>query len=151
MTVLILMPQSNLAFRENVMLTVMMTIMKNNLEEVQYKDVKSWMWVLVFYQQEKWLGNEGQVGVKDLKKPFGVSMLPSWKKKRKGRMKPFITIKSTKQMLCDGNLEVAQVKSFSGRTDLYKVLTIEAFIMMLLSKTCLNHKVTDWYLTPLVF
>ena len=60
-------------------------------------------------------------------------------------MKPFITIKSTKQMLCDGNLEVAQVKSFSGRTDLYKVLTIEAFIMMLLSKTCLNHKVFDTF------
>ena len=58
-------------------------------------------------------------------------------------MKPFITIQSTKQMLRDGNLEVALVKSFSGETDLYKILTIDVFIMMLLSKTCLNHKVTD--------
>ena len=40
----------------------------NDLEEIHYEDVKSGMWVLVFYEQEKWLGKaiekrEGEVRV----------------------------------------------------------------------------------------
>ena len=51
----------------------------NDLEEIHYEDVKSGMWVLVFYEQEKCLGKviekrEGQVRVRCLKKPFGVNM-----------------------------------------------------------------------------
>ena len=51
----------------------------NDLEEIHYKDVKSRMWVLVFYEQEKWLGKviekrKGQVRVRSLEKPFGVNM-----------------------------------------------------------------------------
>ena len=39
---------------------------RNYPEDVQFEDVKSGMWVLVFYEQENWLGNvlekqEGQV------------------------------------------------------------------------------------------
>ena len=49
------------------------------MEEIHNKDVKSRMWVLVFYEQEKWLGKviekrKGQVRVRSLKKPFGVNM-----------------------------------------------------------------------------
>ena len=39
-----------------------------------------------------------------------------------------------KQMLYCGNLEVSLVESFSGNTDLYKILTSEAFIVMILTK-----------------
>ena len=51
----------------------------NDLEEIHYKDIKSGIWVLVFYEQEKWLGKviekrEGEVRVRYLKKPFGVNM-----------------------------------------------------------------------------
>ena len=40
----------------------------NDLQEIHYEDVKSGMWVLVFYDQEKWLRKviekrEGQVKV----------------------------------------------------------------------------------------
>ena len=53
----------------------------NDLEEIHHEDVKSGMWVLVFYEQEKWLGKviekrEGQVRARwCLEKPFGVNML----------------------------------------------------------------------------
>ena len=43
-------------------------------------------------------------------------------------------MRPTKQMLCHGNLEAALFESFSGNTDWYKILTIEAFIVMLLTK-----------------
>ena len=51
----------------------------NDLEEIHYKDVKSGMWVLVFYEREKWLGKviekrKSQVRVRCLEKPFGVNM-----------------------------------------------------------------------------
>ena len=48
-------------------------------------------------------------------------------------MKPFINVKSTKQVLCHDN-QVSLVKSFSDNTDLYKILTSEVFIVMLLRK-----------------
>ena len=49
------------------------------MEEIHYEDVKSGMWVLVFYEQEKWLRKviekrEGQVRARCLEKPFGVNM-----------------------------------------------------------------------------
>ena len=114
---------------------------RNYSEDVQFEDVKSGMWVLVFYEQENWLGNvlekwEGQVRVKCFYKPFGVNMLQKWKE----RMKPFITIKSTKKMFCCVNLVVAPVKTFSGKTDLHKILISEAFTVMFLTKNyCWNH------------
>ena len=51
----------------------------NDLEEIHYEDVKSGMWVLVFYEQEKWLGKviekrEVQVRARCLEQPFGVNM-----------------------------------------------------------------------------
>ena len=51
----------------------------NDLEEIHYEDVKSEMWVLVFYEREKWLGKvtekrEGEVRVRCLEKPFRVNM-----------------------------------------------------------------------------
>ena len=51
----------------------------NDLEEIHYEDDKSGMWVLVFYEKEKWLRKviekrEGQVRVSCLEKPFGVNM-----------------------------------------------------------------------------
>ena len=51
----------------------------NDLEEIHYEDVKSGMWVLVFYEQEKWLGKviekkEHKVRVGCSEKPFGMNM-----------------------------------------------------------------------------
>ena len=58
----------------------------NDLEEIHYEDVRSGMWVLVFYEQEKWLGKviekrEGQVRVRCLEKPFGVNMSQNMERK----------------------------------------------------------------------
>ena len=49
------------------------------MEEIHYEYVKSGMWVLVFYEQEKWLRKviekrDGQVRVRCLERPFGVNM-----------------------------------------------------------------------------
>ena len=51
---------------------------RTDFQEFEYEAVKSGMWIIVIYEEEKWLGRVleirgGQVRVQCLEKPFGVT------------------------------------------------------------------------------